>query len=202
MRRLGLVIYIGLFMFLVPAGCQETGKTDNQTYPVFQNKKDFARALAGTWRAEGSFWEIDFAPDGTISSAVIPLGNVRIRPNQTTEVKGWLGEPGIFQAGSCPVYLEPQSRQISIQIPIEKVYARFATASLDGTCQYFIEGEMAKNNQALFATAFTVLKLDVIANEPNSATGQSAGEKLGVLDTNPNQPEEAAAQLIFTRVER
>jgi hypothetical protein len=200
MKRVIFLVYSGFSLFLILAGCQDTGKTAKEIDLVFQDRNDFARALAGAWQAEDSPWEIAFAPDGTLSSAVIPLGKVRIRPNKATKVKGYRGEPGIFQAGSCPVYLEPQSRQISIQIPMERVYAQFASSSLDGTCQYFIEGEMAKNSPTLFATVYTLLKLNVYSNEPNATTGRL--EKLGMLDNDPNNLEDESKQLIFTKIKK
>ena len=65
--------------------------TNSPEVRIIDGDGRFPSFIAGTWRADRGGWEIVFEPDGKISSAVVSLGRVRIRPGQVTttaEIKG------------------------------------------------------------------------------------------------------------------
>ncbi len=166
MKQLLMLLVFALCVLPELGGCREQVSYKNNVGDL----SEFPQFPAGTWKADKDGWELVFEPNGTISSAVIPLGRVRIRPNQTTKIQGRLGEPGIFEAGDCVLEYGPESGKISITIDMKHIYAEISGGILDGTCEYFITGSIQKDRKTWEATVFSVLDLDVLKPDPNSAS--------------------------------
>ena len=81
--------------------------------------------VAGTWKAQDSPWKIVLSPDGTVSSAVIPIGEVEIKPNQATRVEMKDGSYSTFKAGDCVVEYTPTTRELFVSIEMEKIGIKF-----------------------------------------------------------------------------
>ncbi len=194
MKQLLMLLVFTLCVLPELSGCREQASYKNNVGDL----SEFPQFLVGTWRSDKDGWELVFEPNGTISSAVIPLGRVRIRPNQTTRVEGRLGEPGIFEAGDCVLEYGPESGKISITIDMRRIYAEIGGGILDGTCEYFISGSVRKDRKTWEATVFSVLDLDVLMPDPNSTEQPPPFKKVGVLRTELGADEK---QLIFTKVE-
>jgi len=88
--------------------------------------------IAGTWKADNSPWKIVLSPDGTVVSAVIPLGAVEVRPNQTTEVEMKDGEFSTYKAGDCIVEYTPATRELFVSVEVEEIHIRFLDNRIDG----------------------------------------------------------------------
>jgi hypothetical protein len=158
----------------------------------------FPQFLEGTWKGDKLGWELEFGPGGGgISSAVIPLGQVRVRPNQTSRIEGARGEPGIFEAGDFVVNYEPRNRGIFISIAIEHIYEEIGGGILEGGCEYFIEGSILEDEKTMEATVFTALDLDAYMPDANAAEGEPALKQVGDFRT---EPEEDKQRVNFTKV--
>jgi len=88
--------------------------------------------IAGTWKADNSPWEIVLSPDGTVVSAVIPMGQVEVRPNQTTEVEMKDGSISTYKAGDCIVEYTPETRELFVSVEMEEIHIRFLDNRIDG----------------------------------------------------------------------
>jgi len=88
--------------------------------------------IAGTWRAKEAPWEIVLSPQGKVTSAVIPLGVVEVRPNQTTEVEMKDGSISTYKAGDCIVEYTPETRELFVSVEMEEFHIRFLDNRIDG----------------------------------------------------------------------
>ncbi len=181
----------------VLTGCQESTDTKNATEGIIEGDRQLPKFISGKWEVDGSMWEIVFGPGNTLLYAVIPLGQVKIRPNQTTELQGRKGEPGIFEAGDCEVDYDPQSREMSVNIEVKRVYLDMGSI-MEGTCGYFLVGDFSEDGETWYADVFTKLDLAVLAPDPNSPKDKPVLKEIGVLRHDFSEGSERA---IFKRVE-
>ena len=123
-----LVVLAGCAVVLLGlAGCQwQLGK-------LFEGGKTVLPPdIAGMWKARGEPWKIVLSPDGTVSSALIPMGAVEVRPNQTTEMEMKDGSISTFKAGDCIVEYMPDTRELFVIVEIEEFHIRFLDNRIDG----------------------------------------------------------------------
>jgi hypothetical protein len=153
--------------------------------------------IAGTWRAKESPWKIVLSPQGKVTSAVIPLGAVEVRPNRTSRIQGQKGEPGIFEAGDFEVYYDAEIRELLVSIEIKHVYLDMGRI-LEGTCGYFITGNVSENGEAWYADVFTSWDLAVLGLDPNSTAEEPTFKQIGVLRYDPC---DGPLQFIFAKAE-
>ncbi|MHC4184897.1 MAG: hypothetical protein ACYSR4_03055, partial [Planctomycetota bacterium] len=159
------VLVASVAFLLAPAGCNNA---DRGGRVIVEGGGQFPQSLVGTWKANKSSWELVFDADGGFSSVVIPLGQVRLQPNEKVEVRGRKGEPGLFQAGDFEGHYDPRTREISAIIEVKRIFAEIAGGVLDGSCEYFIAGNVAKNNKTIDAYIHTKLDLPAMLPDPNS----------------------------------
>lgn len=100
---------------------------------VVEGGKAFPAELAGRWRADEDGWELVFAPDGRIASAVISLGRVRVVPGRTTTVPTKTGGQGVFTPGPWMVDYSPDSGQFTVKIAMEHVRVEMAGNVIEGS---------------------------------------------------------------------
>jgi len=214
MKRLIVLLVCGLIVMCF-AGCKSQSrnggvvtppyitptpqKDGNEAAAAVEGGDAFPAFLVGTWRAEDeSGWEITFEPNGTISSAVIAFGKVRIRPNQKTEVHGRKGEPGIFEAGDCEAYYDQLSREMSVVIDMKRIYAEIGGGIIDGTAKYYIAGSISEEGEVWDTDVSTLLNLTTKLPDANSTKEKPTLKEAGVLKTNPE--EEEPTHIIFMKV--
>jgi len=187
------------------AGCQKLAVNQNGLRPAAKSSVDvivkgggrFPPSLAGTWKADKWNWEVVFEPNGVISSVVIPLASVRVRPGQITRVYGRKGEPGIFEPGNIEVCFDPQDNELSAYIKIKRVYMDM-TSIAEGSCEYFVIGNVSEDGKIWQGDAFNSLDLAVLAPpDPNHTADKSKFKKIGDLRSVLGQE---AEELIFTKV--
>lgn len=208
MKQLSILLVCGLFALAQLSGCQSHSRDASGVAPapprsrvgvIVEGGGEFPEFLVGTWRTEGkSGWEFSFEPDGTISSVVIALGRVRIRPNQKTEVQGRKGEPGIYEAGDCEAYYDPASRDLSVVIKMKRIYAEIAGGIIDGTCEYYIGGSVSEDGENWDADVVVLLDLSVQLPDPNSTKEEPTFKQVGFLRTTPD--EGSKQRFVFTKV--
>lgn len=199
MKRLSILFGCVIVLFAF-SGCQQLGRNEkNAVGVIIEGGGKFPDFLVGRWKAvpeEDIAWEVAFEPNGVISSAVIPLGSVEVRPNQITRVQGRKGEPGIFEAGDFEVYFDPQYRELSVYIKIKRVYVDMGSIA-EGPCEYFIAGNISEDGKTWQADAFTSFDLLVLTPDPNHREDRSKFEEIGRLDTDFSKDQES---LTFTKV--
>jgi hypothetical protein len=198
MKQLFHFLFCLVFTLSILAGCQESTNSKIHTDGAVQSSKQFPEFIGGIWKGDAWSWEIVFAPDGTVTSAVIALGQVRIKPNQTTEVQGQKGEPGIFEAGDCEVEYDIESREMSVSIKMKRVYMDMGSI-VDGTCEYFLVGGFSEDGKIWYTEIFTELDLAMLTPDPNFPKDKPVLIETGSFrqGLNDDPPE----NVIFTKVE-
>ena len=118
MKRLVVLLLCGLGVFPI-AGCPPRIDDLPAVDVVVDDGGQFPEDLAGVWKADSGGWEIVIEPNGVISSAVVSLGRVRLKPGQTTVVPMKMGGKGVFQTGRWAVYYSNERRELTVEITIE-----------------------------------------------------------------------------------
>lgn len=204
MKRLMFLLGCAVLLSAL-AGCQSPAANKSGAGVFVKDGGKFPRFLAGTWEANKqddlNYWRIVFEPNGVISSAVIPLGEVEVRPNQTTEAQGPKGEPGFFKAGDFDVYYNPQSREFSVNIKIEQFYLERVldwNVVLKGSWEYFIVGDVSKDGKTWEGGVFNSPDITVLVPDPNSTDDKSKFKETAKAHIDFGEEEEG--HLIFTKV--
>ena len=99
------------------AGCQNA---DSGVDVIVEGDSQFPQFLVGTWKENKYGWEFVFEPDGTISSAVIDGGKIRVNPARktaTTSLKGW-GD-AVYKLGQWMVQYSPTNRELAVQVVVK-----------------------------------------------------------------------------------
>ena len=179
-------------------GAKKQPAVNNLHQPDSSPDASFPEFLVGTWKGDNLGWEFNFADDGTIAWAVIELAQVKIRPNQTTQVSGRLGEPGIFEAGDCDVEYDAPARTLSATIRMKHIYMDMAENVLKGTSEYFFSGEVAPDGKTWHTEKLVTLDLGAYRKDPNSPPDNP---RLTKWTDFKNDPNEGGEPMIFTKVE-
>ncbi|MDD5327660.1 MAG: hypothetical protein PHY02_07595 [Phycisphaerae bacterium] len=196
-----LMVLLG-FVLLVLGGCQEVSQNKSGTKVTIEDGSEFPQFLAGAWEANKNklnYWRIIFEGDGTISSAVNPIGMANIRANRKTEVPGPKGEHGFVYAGDFNVSYNPQSRELAVNIKIEQfcLYL-FDGGMVKGSWEYLITGEVSDDGKTWTVDLFNSPDIAAFAPDPNSPKDKPIFEEKGKLRVGLG--EEEGDRLIFTKV--
>ena len=112
--------------------------------------------IAGTWKAQDSDWKIVLSPDGTLSSAVIPMGVVEVRPNQTTKTEMKDGSYSTFKTGDCVVEYTPATRELFVSVQMEEIHIVFLDNVIDGNSIDRFIGPVSEDGKVWTADWITV----------------------------------------------
>ncbi len=107
----------------------------------------FPDFLVGKWKADSGGWEFVFEKDGTISSAMVSLGRVRLKPGYTTIVPMDLGGKGVFEPGQWTVQYSHEQRELIVDISIAKFRAELGGNVLRGRTRDIFVGSVSLNGQ-------------------------------------------------------
>jgi hypothetical protein len=166
------LIVIWLLILLPAAGCPGPSKQVQVLPP----------GVAGTWKAQDSPWKIALNPDGTVSSAVIHMGEVEVRPNQTTKVEMKDGSYSTYKAGDCVVEYTPATRELFVSVEMEEIHIVFLDNVIGGNSIDRFIGPVSEDGKVWTADWITV------------------------FDYGPRFPQDAndtfAGQLIFEKIEQ
>jgi len=149
---------------------------------------EFPAFLVGRWKADESSWEIVFEPDGTISSAVVSIGRVRMKPGQVTTVPMKLGGKGVFEAGPWAVQYSPQRRELVVEIAIASFRVELGDSVVKGRTLNIFAGSVSPDGRSWWANRFSF-------PEYVADTKKYRNRRLTV-DPDDNPPEE----LLFRKV--
>jgi hypothetical protein len=193
-------VLIGCILLLF-GGCQSPSNSKSGAEVTLSG---FPKSLAGTWEAnkgnDFSYWRIVFEPNGTISSAVTPLAEVEVRPNQTTKTKGPEGEPGFIDAGDFDVFYNPKSHELAANIKLKRFYLDLGPSHgiLKGSWAYLIAGKVSEDGKTWEGGSFSTLDIVALAHDPNSPKDKPTLKETAKLRIDLGEEEEE--HLIFTNV--
>ncbi len=106
---------------------------------------------AGQWQATNGQWILCFAPDGSLDSAVIPLGKVRIRPEKITHVTNKDNQTSTIKAGPCDVKYSPETKNLYARIALEDVHIVHEKNVIDGNQVDQFMGIISKDGKTWIA---------------------------------------------------
>ncbi len=140
-----LVVLAGFAVLLSAlAGCQNANRG---VEVIIEGDGEFPEFLVGGWKADKDGWEFVFEPDGAISSAVISLGRVRMKPGQVTPVPTKLGGKGVFEPGKWMVHYAPADRELTVKISLKNFYMELGEAVLEGKSTDVFTGPISQDGK-------------------------------------------------------
>ena len=154
MKRLLVLSVCGLSFFLL-VGCQNSAKKKSGVEVVIDGDGQFPAFLVGRWEADKGGWEFVFEPDGTISSAVISLGRVTMKPGQVTTTRMKLGGQGVFEPGPWRVQYSQEPRKLLVEITIEHFRVELGDSVMQGQTRDFFTGSVSQDGQIWWAERFS-----------------------------------------------
>ena len=165
-----LVVLIGCTVVLLGlVGCQNpahVSSSNSSVEVIIEGGGQFPKFLVGKWKADKDGWEIVFEPDGTISSAVINLGRVRMNPGQIARFPTRYGGKGVFEPGQWLVHYTPETRELTVKVVIEYFHQDIGDAAIGGNSTDILAGTVSKNGTLWWVEWFTVARYVAYMPEP------------------------------------
>ncbi len=189
MKQLTLLLLCILSAFSA-GGCHDPAETPPAVEVTIDGDGQFPDYLVGTWKADSGGWEIVFEPNGTISSVVVSLGRVRMKPGQVTTVPMKLGGKGVFEAGPWAVQYSPERRELVVEIAVASFRVELGDDVLKGRTLDIFTGSVSADGRSWWANRYNF-------PEYVSDTKKYRDHKLTV-DPNDNPPEE----LLFRKISK
>ena len=187
MRRLLALSICGLSVILL-VSCRSSDGNKSGVEVIIDGDGRFPAFLAGSWKANKGGWEIVFEPDGTISSAVVSLGRVRMKPGQVTTTQMKMGGKGVFEPGQWTVQYSQERRELFVEIAIDHFSVELGDNVVRGKTRDFFIGMVSGDGQLWWADRFNF-------PEYVADTKKYPNYKLP-FDPNDNPPE----SLIFQKI--
>jgi len=166
-----LVVSAGCVIFLLGlAGCRNAAVLDSSESAVevvIKGGGEFPEFLVGSWKADKGGWEFVFEPDGTISSALIDSGMVRVTPAERIakiELKNE-GE-GTYKLGQWTVQYSPDERELAVKVVVDYFHLDMRTFGLKGHSTDWFVGPVSDDLRTWQAEWFTFPKYLVLGPEP------------------------------------
>ena len=153
MRRLSLLLVCLLLVSLL-IGCQNNIKNSGVEVTVEDNGR-FPSYLVGTWIADRGGWEFVFDSEGKITSAVVSIGRVRLKPGRKTTVPMEMGGKGTFIPGLWTVQYLPDQRQLIVEISINSFSVGLGENIIKGSTRDFFIGQVSKDGTQWWTERFS-----------------------------------------------
>jgi hypothetical protein len=154
MRR-SLVLLVYFFSLFLPIGCRSFVESERGVEVIIDGDGQFPAFLVGTWESDNGAWEIVFEPDGKISSAIVSLGRVRMKPGQRTIVPMKMGGKGVFEPGQWAVQYSQEQRELIVEIVIDRFRVEFGDSVLQGRTRDFFVGSVSGDGTSWWADRFS-----------------------------------------------
>ena len=154
-----------LAVLFVGGGCQKP--TQKLVEVLIEGDGQFPPELVGTWKADGkSGWEIVFEPNGSIASAVIPLGKTRLVPGEKTIVPMKMEGKSVYKPGQWTVQYSPADNMLFVEIVLENFHIEIGDGYIDGNSRNIVAGVVDMENEQ-WNTVWTLFR-KAIANTPKT----------------------------------
>ena len=158
--KLSPLTLCGLVMFSVLfTGCQ-AGHRGQEI--IIEGEGTFPPEAAGVWKTDDDKWEIEFRKDGSIVSAVIPLGNIRLRPGKVKKFPTRFEGKGVFEPGLWQIYYDTQTSEMTVVLAIDHFYQDVGNHSLEGDQTDFLSGPLDLDTNQWFVDLHTQGKIEVL----------------------------------------
>ena len=154
MKQIVPLLLCGLSAFS-HGGCHGSAESPLAVEVVVDGDGQFPDFLVGRWKADSGGWEIVFEPNGTISSAVVSLGRVRMIPGQVTTVPMKMGGKGVFEAGPWAVQYSPKRRELVVEIAIASFRVELGGSVLKGRTLDIFTGSISADGRSWWANRFS-----------------------------------------------
>jgi len=161
------------------AGCQ---KADKAVKVIVEEGGQFPESLAGTWKADDHGWEFVFEPDGTISSAVIDDGMVRVTPGEkvaTTPLRD--GCKGVYKLGQWTAQYSSKNRELALEVVVDYFHLDMKTFGLKGNITDWLVGPVSADWEMWEAEWFTFPKYIALTPEPGELPCDPNNNPIAVL---------------------
>ena len=140
-----LVLLAGCAVVLAGlVGCQNA---NSGVDVIIEGGGEFPEFLVGVWKSDKDGWEFVFEPDGTISSAVISLGRVRMKPGEVTTVPMKMGGKGVYEPGEWVVHYTPAGRELMVKISLKNLYVEMGESVLEGKSTDIFAGSIIQEGK-------------------------------------------------------
>ncbi len=149
MKKL-IVLTICALGALSVCGCQQEVGIETGGEVAGSGNERFPEFLVGTWTAGKGDWEFIFEADGTISSALISLGRVRVKPGEVSEIDAPAGQVNMFEAGEFTVDYDSGSRELKVVANIDSFYMGSGDKYIDGDCRDVFVGKVSEDGSKWF----------------------------------------------------
>lgn len=153
----------------------------------------FPPNVAGTWQAEGSVWKIVLSKDGKVKSALVPMGEAEVRPNETTKFEMKDGKFSHITAGECIAEYKPVERELFVSIEQKEIYMSLPGDSLTGNSLDIFRGPVSEDGKTWNAEQTTVFDYgprfpqdENDVNNPQPLTFRKVEEPNAIADSNKN----------------
>lgn len=167
-----LAVLAGCAVFLSGlAGCQRPAQTTppvSGVEVIVEGGGEFPQFLVGTWKADKHGWEFVFEPDGTISSAVIDSGFIRVTPGKRVATIPMKEEgKGIYKLGQWTVQYSPDDRELAVEVVVDHFHIDLGPHALEGHSTDWFIGPVSEDSQIWEAQWFNFPKYIALTPEPN-----------------------------------
>ncbi|MBN2511413.1 MAG: hypothetical protein JXB18_00610 [Sedimentisphaerales bacterium] len=147
MKSLVAIISCAVIMALM--GCHGPAKAINdpnmQVILIGTNK--LPSQFVGKWAADREGWEINIEKDGRISSIIHTIGRAPMKNGHTTTVDLVDNGKGTIRAGKWIVQYNEKTKELVVEINIEKFQFVKGQQVVQGSSQDFFIGSLSKDNQ-------------------------------------------------------
>ena len=198
MNNKQIMIVISLAsILLMAAGCRKD--TAQKPKPVEPSPKLWLPdEVAGTWQARESPWRITVDPNGTITSVLLPMGNVMVRPNHVTRVEMKDGSWSTYAAGDFDLEYSPSDRTLFVTVVMEDIDIVFMQNQIKGHSTDRFVGRVSQDGQMW--TADWITQFDYgprFPQDPNDVYAEmlvfekveTEPRDLGIEPVDPNEAE-------------
>jgi hypothetical protein len=135
-------------------GCRSCIKNSGVEVTVEQDGQ-FPASLVGTWKADSGGWQFVIDSDGRITSAVVSIGRVKLKPGRKTTVPMEMGGKGIFTPGLWTLQYLPDQRQLIVEIVIESFRVEMGDNIVKGKTRDFFAGQVTKDGTQWWTERFS-----------------------------------------------
>ena len=170
MKQFLVLSFFGIMVLLL-SGCQGLIK-EKPIEVIIEGDGQFPEFLVGRWKAEGkSGWEFVFEPDGTISSAVIDNGMVKVKPrDRITIIPMKMGGKGVYKLGQWTVQYTPDNRELAVEVVVKHFHLDMGPNALEGSSEDWFVGRISEDSQIWEAEWSSFPKYIAFTPEPNELT--------------------------------
>jgi hypothetical protein len=119
-----IVITCSCVFIWLSSGCEKPAAENANKAVIDQNPNKIPSSVAGTWQMRAGVWRMVIEPNGIVSSALIPVGEVVIRPHQTTTVAMIDGNFSTYTGGDCFAEYNPANRELFVYIEVNDINIR------------------------------------------------------------------------------